>query len=214
MSYCSKCGTYIENDIFLCQKCGHSSGTYGAAGAERHTPYIRTVLKRSGTPKDMQALSKFDLFNIITSVLLLIFAFVMAYNYVNEPTWSSDKGKMGALTLFLFLLALYPIPSFAKKIKVAQSFLCVCEEGIYGRTIKGFPFEVEYSCISDVTRNYGASNLKGMLAKDFNFRCWKNSVLIICGPYTYVCKRLFRNNLDWRGCSIIFKSSDIRRIVS
>ena len=192
MNYCLKCGAYLGKDAGFCQKCGHSAGGHYASGEENRSSYIRTVIKRSEAPQEMKAITKEDVYLIIASIVLLFIAFASASSHINTPSWYSDSGRFGVFAILLFVLVLAMSSTFLVKFRMAKSFLCVCEEGIYGQTIMGTPFEVEYGRISYVTRHQPA-NVVETFIRSFYIRWWQHrvimqySVIIICGPHTYEC---------------------------
>ena len=195
--YCGKCGSIIEAGDVFCGSCGASvaersviqqSPSYsnqaagvGQYGYTQQSTIGRTIIKRSN------AKSSTLVTGWIGVVLCFIMCFVM-FSFYKEPrnlaeilnmrnySYSALNDLKGMFLFYSLLLFFVSMTQMLKMLAVAKSFVCVCEEGVYGVAGKSFyfstqPFEVRYDQIT----NAGKGNpIIG-------------NVRIDCGPNTYGC---------------------------
>ena len=139
---------------------------------------MRTVIKRSNTKKSTLIIGWF-------SVIFGVIAFSVFVIFYNEPHAVLElmgfKGYVSAeyLTFVLFgslFILLISLIEVFKLIAAAKSFVCVCEDCVYGVAGKAFffatqPFEVRYDQITNIGKgNWTLGNIR-----------------IDCGPNTYGC---------------------------
>ena len=197
--FCSKCGSEIERGDMFCGMCGQK--VTGNASATKtpgrpvspdvsYTP-IRPVwgnphnkykvIKRANAKKSMLTIGWIGviLCIIIFAVDFAFFIYPEAFfeiagikNY-RYSVLSEIKPYFGISAFLLFFVA---ITQMFKLIATAKSFICVCEEGVYGVAGAAFffttqPFEVGYDQITNVGKG---SPILG-------------NIRIDCGPNTYGC---------------------------
>jgi hypothetical protein len=184
MPYCSQCGSQHENEALFCSKCGKKTGNGTPPGGDKR-PYIKTVINRFDAPQE--TVKARHICSAVGTVILIIMTLVFIGRCSAAHPWSSDRATARNAALFFGIATLVDIAISVrfvmKKISKSKSFVSVCEEGVYGITSKGMPFEVEYEKISTLTRHQFAE------PKMFSasFREYFYYVYLVCGPHMYEC---------------------------
>ena len=173
--FCPGCGTLVATRVPPAPALPDSRRS-----VERN-PSGRTVIKRSDAKKNMLMLGWIGVI-FCAIMFVIIFTFFMepeaAFELMNIRNYSRSalgeiKPMFGFFALMLFLVS---ITQTLKLIATAKSFVCVCEECVYGVAGKAFyfttqPFEVRYDQITGVGKG---SPILG-------------NIRIDCGPATYGC---------------------------
>ena len=153
---CSRCGSHVENGAALCSICGQAA----VAGNTRQYPRGRTVIRRSNFKK-----SKLIQFLVLIITTAAVFALPLGSPVTGAK---SLNPAVFFITLLTFFIGIFLMLFNARAI--LKSFICVCEECVYGVAInkRGFStqaFEIGFDWIKYVGQvekgddGYGLANV-------------------------------------------------------
>ena len=169
--FCTKCGFQVEDGVNFCPKCGHSAdGQQAPITAARQSADGRKALMRADAKKSMLIM------NVIFAVICLIMGIVIMALYSENAFNLRTRDMGGSVLFFAILMFAMMLVQLLKAVAISKSFVCVCEDCVYGVAGKAFyfttqPFEVRFDQITAV----GIGN--AMIG----------NIKIDCGPNTYGC---------------------------
>ena len=134
-----------------------------------------TVIKRSNSKKSVVATA------VVLAIALTIFVVVSFFRIIDSAR-ASISDPMNILMIYLFLFALSML-LYVQAFAISKSFVCVCNDRIYGIAGKASffatqPFEIGFDQITSVKKH------NSLLV--FLFTGGGN-IKIECGPHVYKC---------------------------
>lgn len=178
MSYCKKCGNYLNDGVKYCNKCGTqaNNSSFSQQNIRNYSKSSDRVILKAGV--NNAYLTKSIIFSIIGIIILALLLYVpinLFYDFIaaeydaheyemKEETRNEYEVLMSAAktirVIFIIIIIIDIIVNILKNVKITKNYLCVTESGIYGNASPKFGFAIvsfnlSFDQITRIKRKFG-----------------------------------------------------------